>query len=363
MESNRLIELTKKVIRKAGEIGLDAAGGYVCGPAWPYARRILSPVVEELGKRDPKLFLVPEEATKAAEALSDDKILQELLETGFAELETGQEQILAALVRQDATVIQIGDAVKTGFRAAGKKVDDAYDNISHELKALRLELTELRAIHGRVEPIPHSVSGLSMGEIAARANDCQCDAMRSVETRQPNEATRRLTEARSLLKVGLQQEPGNVSLLTIFGFVEKTQAQVAQLLADHEGYVTSLAEATKYFAQAVRHNPKDAGALNGMANIYAFHGIYDQAIQLGTLALRIEPNYGAAAWDLALSLEAKVKEEGPKPVLIDHLKSLYSRLEQLIPRQPRAFSENDLLYVQKRLSALKRSGKPRSKKK
>jgi hypothetical protein len=41
-------------------------------------------LVEELEKKFPKLLLVPEEASKAAEALSKDAALQDMLQNGLA---------------------------------------------------------------------------------------------------------------------------------------------------------------------------------------------------------------------------------------------------------------------------------------
>jgi hypothetical protein len=57
---------------------------------------------------------------------------------------------------------------------------------------------------------------------------------------------------------------------------------------------------------------RHVSALNGMANVYSFHRDYDRAIELGTLAASIEPAYGEAAWDLAISLEGKLNQAGPK---------------------------------------------------
>jgi tetratricopeptide (TPR) repeat protein len=359
MGSNSLLELAKKVIRKAGEVGLDAAGGYVCGPAWPYAKKMLSPVLEELERRYPKLFLVSEEAAKAAKDLSEDKALQELLQSGFAGLKSGQEQILAALVRHDKTLIEIGNAISGGFEEAGKRVEDAYANISNQLESLRLEIANLRPDRGKYAPSVSSVSKLPIDEIVNRANRCQDEAMSSVVAGEPDQAAIRLSEARYLIREGLQQEPNNLGLLVVSGFVEKTQAQVAQLKCDHEGYVTSIAEATTNFALALRLNSKDVGALNGMANIYSFHGMYDKAIELGTLATHIEPNYAAAVWDLALSLEAKMKTEGPQLKLVKRLKSVYVHLEPLMILQPNVFSPGELAYVRERIMDLRKSTKPK----
>ena len=93
--------------------------------------------------------------------------------------------------------------------------------------------------------------------------------------------------------------------------------------------------------------------MNGMANIYSFHGMYDKAIELGTLATHIEPNYAAAVWDLALSLEAKMKAEGPQPKLVKRLKSVFVHLEPLMTMQPHVFSPEELAYVRERLIELR----------
>ena len=361
MESNRLLELTKQVIRKAAEIGLDAGGMSVCGPAWPVVKQMLSPVLEELEKRYPKLFLKSEEAAKAAKDLSEDKALQELVQSGFGGLQRGQEQILATLVRQDKTVKEVGNAITIALGAADKKTDEDHANILNKLESISLELAKFRPDHVKSAPSLRSVSTLSIDEIVGRANRYQYEAMASVVAREPHQAALRLSEARSLLRDGLQREPNNLGLLVVSGFVEKTQAQVAQLKSDYEEYVTSIAEATTYFAQALHLNPKDVSALNGMANIYSFHGMYDKAIELGTLATQIEPNYAAAFWDLALSLEAKMKAEGPQPGLVRQLKSVYVHLEPLMRTQPDVFSPGELAYVRERLSTLKKSTKTRKK--
>ncbi|UCG58531.1 MAG: hypothetical protein JSU70_03280 [Phycisphaerales bacterium] len=348
MPSGSLVELAKKVIRRAGKIGLDEAGARVCGPtAWSYMKKILSPVVGELEKKFPKLLLVPEEADKGADALSKDAALQDMLNNGFAELTSGQEEILAALARQNETLTEIGDAVNSGFLEAGEKLDAVLDAIQHGFAALKFETAGLHpAVEAKVAP------GLSLAEICDQATAFQYDAMKWVVAGNAKTASQRLAEARALLEAGLKDAPGHADLLVSFGYVEKTQAQVAQLQRNHEEYVNSLAEAAKYFVEALKSDPKNVGALNGMANIYIFDRDYDRAIQLGTLAVHSRPDYGAAAWDLAIALESKMKITGDTAELVEQLKSVYHHLQALMPKQPAAFTASELAHVQERLAVL-----------
>lgn len=357
MPTSSLVTVAKRVIREAGKMGLEAgkvvldeAGSRVCGPtAWKYLKRILSPVVTELEKGFPKLLLDPQEANKGAEALSKDTALQDMLHSGFERLESGQEEIMAALARQNETLNEIGEAINTGFLEAGEQRGEAFNAIRRELSALRFEIAGLQAVpQGKVAP------GLSIAEINDQASKLQWDAMKWVVGHDAKTASQRLTEARGLLEAGLKSEPNHAGLLACFGFVQKTQAQIAQLEGNYQEYVNSLAEAAKYFGQVLKSDATNAGALNGMANIYLFDKDYDRAIQLGTLAVHRHPNYGAAWWDLALALEGKMGLIGQTPELVQHLKSVYQNLQNLMPKQPQAFTANELAHVQDRLAALER---------
>jgi tetratricopeptide (TPR) repeat protein len=357
MPTSSLVTVAKKVIREAGKMGLqagkvvlDEAGSRVCGPtAWKYLKKILSPVVAELEKRFPKLLLVPEEADKGAEALSKDAALQDMLHSGFAKLESGQEEILAALARQNETLTGIGEAIDTGFLEVGRKLDGGLDAIGRKLRALEFQIADLNAA-----PEGEVGLGLSIAEINDQAGKLQWDAMKWVVAGDAKTASQRLAEARGLLEAGLRRAPGHAAVLVCFGFVQKTQAQVAQLEGNHQEYVDSLAEAAKYFGEVLRSDSTNVGALNGMANIYIFDKDYDRAIQLGTLAAHKYPNYGAAWWDLAIALENKMGLIGQTPELVQHLKSVYRSLQVLMPKQPQAFTASELAHVQGRLAALEK---------
>lgn len=311
-------------------------------------------MVDELQHRFPKLFLVPEEAEKAAEALSTDKVLQDMLNDGFARLESGQGEILVLLAKQNDTLQVIGTSIDDGFRMAGRQLDAAFDNIATKLAKLELKLDVLSAPSEKGLELPAVAVGLSLGQIGDQAYAYQSDAMRWAVAGEASAASQRLAEGRALVEPALKRDPESALLMIALGFIEKTQAQVAELQGDHESYVASLQKAATCFATVLKTDPTNVGALNGMANMYLFHRDYDRAIELGTLAVKSAPTYGAAFWDLALSLEGKLKEVGRKTSLINQLKTVYRQLESLMPQQPEAFTANDLAYVHKRLKAIQR---------
>ncbi len=355
MKTPETISLAKKVVREAVGIGLEEAGTRICGPtAWKYVQKLLSPVIDELQHRFPKLFLVTEEAEKAAASLSSDKALQAMLNQGFTRLESGQSVILALLAQQNETLQGIGTSIDDGFRAAGQQLDTAFDNIATKLAQLELKL-EILSVPSKIGSEPATVAtGSSLHQIDAQINAYQADAMRWVVAGEASTASERLAKGRTLLEPALKRYPENTQLLVSLGYIEKTQAQVAELQGDYESYVASLEKAAICFATVLKTDPTNVGALNGMANMYSFHRDYDRAIELGTLAVKSAPRYGAAFWDLALSLEGKLQEGGRKTSLINQLKVVYRQLETLMPQQPEAFTASDLAYVHKRLRAIRR---------
>src|SRR6516162_10195012 len=112
MASQSLLSVTKAIIRKAAENGLDEAGTRICCSGWPYVKKMLSPVVDELQRRFPKLFLVGSDeakaaATQAQSTLDNDPNLQKMLSDSFSKLEHGQDEILDLLARNSDTLKQI----------------------------------------------------------------------------------------------------------------------------------------------------------------------------------------------------------------------------------------------------------------
>ncbi|UCD53129.1 MAG: hypothetical protein JSW27_10890 [Phycisphaerales bacterium] len=262
-------------------------------------------------------------------------------------MERGQDEISAALARQDQVLAGIGDAINNGFAKTGERLDASFDAVRDELTALKLEIAGLRGAAGS-----ELATELTTDEISSQAAKLQSDAMRWVVAGDAQTAHQRLSQAREKLRAGLQREPEHANLLTCLGFVQKTQAQVAQLQGNYQAYLEHLADAAKCFAQGFARDSGNVGALNGIANIYIFDKDFDRAVQIGTRIVRWRPDYGAAAWDLAIALEGKVQTTGETPELVQQLKSVYLHLSELMPTQPQAFTASDLAHVQKRLAAL-----------
>jgi len=352
--SESLLLLTKKVIRSAVGVGLDEAGARICGPtAWKYVKASLTPVVDDMEHRFPKLFLVPEEAERAVGALSADKVFEERLSESFANLTSGQQEILAVLAQQNETLSVIGKNVDDGFTRLSEKIDNMQavtEYIATKLNELNINIDAL--VTHRGTDLPPFAPVMSPRELYNQSFTYQSDAQRWVGSGEADTASERLANARALVEAGLKRYPENTDLLVSLGYVEKTQAQAAQLQNDYEKYVSCLEKAAKCFAAVLSRDPSNIGALNGMANVYYYHRDIDRAIELGRLAVHNAPSYGAASWDLAISIEAKLEESGPTSALTDQLKATYRHLVVLIPQQPQVFTASDLAHVHKRLEAL-----------
>ncbi len=357
--SQGFLSLAKKIIREGAIIGLDEAGSRIAGPtAWRYVKKVMAPVVEELEKRYPKLLLVGEKEAKdaadlAVKALSTDIALQKMLSDSLSRLDEGQQEILAALARQNHTLQNIGNSLDEGFKKTSENQELALDKILAEFKKMELKFEDVRKL---ISP-PPKYAELSIHEIHTQANTYQQDALKWISARDAKTASQRLAEGRNLLLAGLKRDPKSAYILVSLGFIEKTQAQVSMMQGDYDTAETILAEAAKYFVEAMKQEPKNFGAINGTANIYYYARDFNRAINLGFLLLKEAPTYGAAVWDLSLALEGKLAEVGGPasplgPHYITVLKEIYQYLEELMPQQPRYFSATDMAHVQKRLSEL-----------
>ena len=102
MASDRILAVTKHIIREGAKLGIDEVGTRIFGSAgMPVKNVVLTPVFGELQKRYPKLFLAddPEAlaAAKEAEAaLVSDPMLTKMLEEGFAKVAGSNDEILRA---------------------------------------------------------------------------------------------------------------------------------------------------------------------------------------------------------------------------------------------------------------------------
>jgi tetratricopeptide (TPR) repeat protein len=188
---------------------------------------------------------------------------------------------------------------------------------------------------------------LTLPEIELEAQHLQADAMNwLVQSDGLASAQRRLQEARRLVAVdGLPQAPESAALLTLLGYIEKTQWQISESSGDAVRAQESFAQATRYFNAARAIEPGNLGALNGQANLFIATRDFDRAIEIGRYVTALGPTYGAAFWDLGIALNGKLERDGPDADLLDELADVYEVLVELIPRQPGGFTPADLEYA------------------
>lgn len=249
---------------------------------------------------------------------------------------------------RDARIRTIGKSVDNGLRTAASGSVDPNQALLAELKAASLKIAPSRpSISGS-----RAAASLSIDEIYSQANTLQYDAQKWVTPFGAQTASRRLAQGRRLLAAGLKRDSGNAKLLVSMGYIEKTQAQVSQVLGKEDEAARLLGKAATYFAKAYESDPSDVSTLNGMANIFLFAHDYDRAIELGRMIVASQPEYGAAAFDLTLAVEGKLKEVGRDPALVDALIGLYRYLEHLMPQQPEVFPASYLAHVQRRVQEL-----------
>lgn len=340
-----MISVAQKVIRNSVGVGLDVGGIAICGPAWPFFKKVLSPVVEELEKKYPQMFLSVEEAKKSADTILENAKFAEMICSGFdyefKKLEKGQDEILAVLMRQGKNLQKISEVIAQMDKNSALEFDKLHIKIDQITEAL---------LQSPVQP------KLSVPEILEEVSGLQSDAMKWIQARKPGTARRRLVEARALIADGIIRKPDEPDLIALRGFIEKTQIQISGLEGDQDAAFFALDDAAKYFSAALKLESTNISALNGMVNIFIFVKDYESAANLGRHLVRVAPTYGAALWDFAIALEKKKKPDKRDPKLIQELVDTYNKLQQLIPKQV-DFTAGDLDYVQRRLNELETSVK------
>jgi len=343
----------KMVVRGAVEFGIDDAGARVAGAGWPLIKKAAAPVLDELQKRYPALFLLPgPDSKKAAEnALHDlntDPALGKQLETLSQQIESlglKQDTILKSVMEQNDTLRGIGAVIKRVAESQALLAESLRSGIQN----LELRLDDLHAQAAQAPAEPEKQ--LSLREIYRRANGYQSEAMRYLDAGDVATAAERVKDGKALALSGFRRQPGDAGMLVTLGYLEKTNAQISWQTGGGDA-AGQLGAASRYFAKALEADPEDVGAMNGLADTYIFARDYDRAIELGEWVLAKEPQYGAAAWDLAIALEGKIAEAGHDPKYLAKLESTYERLKALIPTQPLQFGPDQLAYVEQRLQEL-----------
>jgi tetratricopeptide (TPR) repeat protein len=168
--SDRLISVTKRIIRQAAIVGIEEAGTRIMGSAWPVFKKVLTPVFEELQNRFPKFFLLEKQpgeqarlvAEEAITSLSADPSLQKKLTDGFLKLESGQEQILEELGRLEDILVVLGDT----FKDFEKESERRFNKIMQAIRETR-ELELSLEVADYSEWIEHTLSPNISPEVKA----------------------------------------------------------------------------------------------------------------------------------------------------------------------------------------------------
>jgi len=155
MANTNLISVTKQVIRAAAKFGIDEAGSRIMGSAWKPFKAMLSPVINELEKRFPELFLLVESPVDSPTAdvqavarqviaeINSDKVLQQLILQGFNELDEGQYEIKNQI---NKLVLRL-EAIEVSIEQLSETNDKKFDNV----------LDQLAAVHQRLDKQGESV--------------------------------------------------------------------------------------------------------------------------------------------------------------------------------------------------------------
>lgn len=115
-------------------------------------------------------------------------------------------------------------------------------------------------------------------------------------------AKARLAEAR---EAAGKTDPLDPDALALRGYIAKTLAQIADAKDNQGDGEKYYREAERLFEGAVRLDPTNAGALNGLGNVCDARGDLDGAISAYRQAIEIDPNYTSAHHDLAIAYEGK----------------------------------------------------------
>ncbi len=351
------LNIAKNVLRKAVGLGVEEAGVRVCGKTgWNAIKTVVSPVIEELERRYPGLMLMPEKMEQAEQDLNTDTTLEDIVQERLGAIETGQKEILTVLFRNEETLSSYRTLFFNAFAEANKRAEERHKILLNELHKFKTDVgDDIRAIGKKppviVEPRP------TLYGLLEQSSGYQSDAMTWLTAGQPFAAAERLTIARTLAMGGLVKMGQSTELLSMMGYIEKTQAQVCFAENNIDEATHHLADAARYFNEALKLKPEDLSSLNGIANIYQFGGDYDAAIEIGRTIKSVNASYGAAVWDLGLALEKKLQTfetmDNQAMPLLNEAIEVDESLLKIMPQQPSSFRSSDLNYVQNRLASYK----------
>ena len=86
-------------------------------------------------------------------------------------------------------------------------------------------------------------------------------------------------------------------------------SQISEAKGEVAAQTQYLAEAQRFFTEAIKLDPEDPGSFNGLGNVHYARDEMDKAIEYYKRAISLAPNYTAAFNDLALAYEGKMKKD------------------------------------------------------
>ena len=134
----------------------------------------------------------------------------------------------------------------------------------------------------------------------------QSRAMHDFQRRDYDAALGKLDEAR---QAACLVEPQDARSLSLQGYIAKTMSQISEAKGAVAAQTQHLAEAQKFFTEAIKLDPEDSGSFNGLGNVHYAQDEMDKAIEYYKRAISLTPNYTAAFNDLALAYEGKMKKD------------------------------------------------------
>lgn len=135
------------------------------------------------------------------------------------------------------------------------------------------------------------------------------------------------------------EAPG-VRTYELYGYVAKTQAQVADGQGDGAARDRHYSEATAYFERVLELEPDSAGAANGLGNVAYAAREYDRAIEAYQRAIELMPNYTAAYNDLGLAYVGKLQTDAEnRAIWLEQAVATFHRAAELAVNDP-GFAED-----------------------
>jgi tetratricopeptide (TPR) repeat protein len=127
-----------------------------------------------------------------------------------------------------------------------------------------------------------------------------------------DQAQKTLEKAEQYAKIALQYYPDDSSMTIQLGYTEKDLAQYYSSQGNEARAKESLESAARLFRMGLGANPQDAGAHNGLGDVYSLQGDLDRAIAEHETAVKLEPSYTFAWYDLAINYYEKcIREQKP----------------------------------------------------